>query len=160
MALETGTYISDLVATNPLGSDAKSSGDDHIRLVKSTIKTTFPNISGAVTPTHIEINYLSGVTSLIQPQINALSTGKGNVSGQAWTGTQDFTGSTVTVATQAPGDNSTKAASTAFVVATALSVSLPGQTGNYGLGITTDGTTPSWNLSIPDAWAILKMVGY
>ena len=33
MALETGTYISDLVATNPVASDAKSQGDDHIRLI-------------------------------------------------------------------------------------------------------------------------------
>lgn len=49
--LETGTYISDLVATNPLSSDLASTADDHIRLLKSTIKTTFPNINGAVTAT-------------------------------------------------------------------------------------------------------------
>ena len=38
---------------------------------------------------------------------------------QAWTAQQDFTGTTALVATQAPGDNSTKAASTAFVAAAA-----------------------------------------
>jgi hypothetical protein len=70
MALETGTYISDLVATNPLGSDLKSQGDDHIRLLKSTIKATFPNIAGAVTPTHTELNFVDGVTSAIQTQID------------------------------------------------------------------------------------------
>ena len=42
--LETGTYISDLVATNPLSSDLASTADDHIRLLKSTIKTTFPKL--------------------------------------------------------------------------------------------------------------------
>lgn len=54
--LEAGTYISDLVATNPLGSDLASTLDDHIRLVKSTIKTTFPNINGAVTVTDEQLN--------------------------------------------------------------------------------------------------------
>lgn len=56
MALETGTYISDLVSTNPASGDNVSQGDDHIRLLKSTVKQTFPNISGAVTPTHTQIN--------------------------------------------------------------------------------------------------------
>lgn len=55
-ALEGGTYISDLVATNPLGSDLASTLDDHIRLLKSTIKNTFPNINGAVTVTDEQLN--------------------------------------------------------------------------------------------------------
>jgi hypothetical protein len=54
--LETGTYISDLVATNPLSSDLSSTADDHIRLLKSTIKTTFPNINGAVTSTDEQLS--------------------------------------------------------------------------------------------------------
>lgn len=70
MGLESATYISDLNTSNPAASDAKSQGDDHIRLLKSTIKTTFPNVSGAVTPTHTEINYVDGVTSAIQTQID------------------------------------------------------------------------------------------
>ena len=43
MALETGTYISDLVSANPPGTDAISQGDDHIRLLKSTIQASFPS---------------------------------------------------------------------------------------------------------------------
>lgn len=63
MALETGTYISDLVTTNPVGgTDPKSQGDDHIRLIKSTLQTTFPNVSGAMTSTHTELNNLDGYT--------------------------------------------------------------------------------------------------
>lgn len=54
--LETGTYISDLVATNPLSSDLASTADDHLRLIKSTVKTTFPNINGAVTSTDEQLN--------------------------------------------------------------------------------------------------------
>lgn len=105
MSLETGTYISDLVVTNPTSSDPKSQGDDHIRLVKSAVKATFPNVAGAVTPTHAELNYVGGVTSAIQTQINA----KGAIAGQAWTGSHTFP-------TQAIGDNSTKAATTEYVM--------------------------------------------
>ena len=71
MALETGTYISDLVVTNPTATDLKSQGDDHLRLVKSTIKNTFPNVTGVVTPSHTELGYVTGVTSAIQAQLNA-----------------------------------------------------------------------------------------
>lgn len=70
MALETGTYISDLVATNPASTDPKSAGDDHLRLLKETIKSTLPGLTGAVTATHTELNYVVGVTSAIQPQID------------------------------------------------------------------------------------------
>jgi hypothetical protein len=63
MALETGTYINSLVATNPTGSDAKSAGDDHLRLIKSTLKSTFPSVTGAVSATHTELNLLDGVTA-------------------------------------------------------------------------------------------------
>lgn len=56
MALETGTYIDDLVATNPASTDALSAADDHIRLIKSTLKATFPNITGPVTGTQAILN--------------------------------------------------------------------------------------------------------
>lgn len=73
MALETATYISGLVSTNPLSSDPKSQGDDHLRLIKSTLQATFPNITGAVTATHTELSYVSGVTSGIQGQLDAIT---------------------------------------------------------------------------------------
>jgi microcystin-dependent protein len=56
MALESATYINGLVPTNPLGNDPKSQGDDHVRLIKSTLKNTFPNVTGAVTVTQDQIN--------------------------------------------------------------------------------------------------------
>lgn len=57
MGLETGTFINSLNTANPVGAtDPKSQGDDHIRLLKSTIKNTFPNITGAVTLTHTQLN--------------------------------------------------------------------------------------------------------
>ena len=48
MALETGTVINDLVITNPGAGDQKSQGDDHLRLLKTTIKNSFPGFSGPV----------------------------------------------------------------------------------------------------------------
>src|SRR5262245_16533370 len=42
MALEGASYINDLVTGNPPGTDSKSQGDDHIRLIKTVLKNTFP----------------------------------------------------------------------------------------------------------------------
>lgn len=117
MGLESGTYISDLVATNPTASDPKSQGDDHLRLVKSTVKATFPNITGAVTPTQVELNTLVGANS---------------------------TGASIKVVTQVATDSSTNAASTAYVSNKAFQTALPAQTGNAGKYVTTDGATASW----------------
>lgn len=47
MALETATYVGELVSTNPPGTDNKSQGDDHLRLIKATIQATFPGMAGA-----------------------------------------------------------------------------------------------------------------
>jgi hypothetical protein len=48
MALETGSYINDLVVTNPVAADPKSQGDDHIRLIKSALKETLNGFTGAI----------------------------------------------------------------------------------------------------------------
>lgn len=109
MALETGTYISDLVITNPVIGDDVGQGDDHLRLVKATVKTTFPNVTGAVTPTHTQLNFVSGVTSALQTQIDA----KAPLASPALTGTP-------TVPTATAGTNTTQIASTAFVTGEAL----------------------------------------
>lgn len=46
MALETASYVGDLVATNPTSTDPKSQGDDHLRLLKSVLLSTFVGLSG------------------------------------------------------------------------------------------------------------------
>lgn len=56
MPLELGTYLSDLVSSNPVGSDNKSTADDHLRLIKSTLKASFPAVAGPVTKSHSELN--------------------------------------------------------------------------------------------------------
>jgi len=52
--------------------------------------------------------------------------------------------SNFTTDTQATTDNSTKPATTAFVNAVAFSAALPGQVGNAGKLVTTDGTNAGW----------------
>ena len=49
-----------------------------------------------------------------------------------------------TAPTAVPGTNSVQIATTAFVAAAAFSAALPGQSGNAGKFITTDGTSASW----------------
>lgn len=56
MSLESATYINSLVETNPLGSDPLSDADGHLRLIKATLKATFPNITGPVTATQASLN--------------------------------------------------------------------------------------------------------
>lgn len=120
MGLETATYINALVATNPTSADPKSQGDDHIRLLKYAIKASFPNVAGAVTASHTELNLLTGITY-------ALAAADGS-----------------NLTTPLPGDSSTKIATTAFVAAAALSATLPGQTGNNGKYLKTDGVNATW----------------
>lgn len=80
------------------------------------------------------------------------------LAGATYTGAHDFTAGTTTVATQSAGDATTKAASTAFVSATAFSAALPGQTGNAGKYVTTNGTTASWQM--PPAIATFNQTNY
>ena len=56
MALESGTFIDSLNASNPTSTDIVSQADDHLRLIKSTIEATFPNINAAVTATPAALN--------------------------------------------------------------------------------------------------------
>lgn len=102
MTVETSTYLSELNPSYPALGDAVSEGDDHIRKIKADLKATFPNFTAIpCTPSSVELNYVTGVTSAIQTQINQL-------------------------------------------IADDLSSALPGQTGNAGKFIKTDGSAASW----------------
>jgi hypothetical protein len=173
MSLETGTFISDLVVTNPLNTDQKAQGAGHLRLLKSTVKATFPAITGAVTPTHTELNFVAGVTSSIQAQLGNEIARAAPLASPVFTGTPTvptaiagtittqvastayvannfaglvspaFTG-VPTAPTASVGVSTTQIASTAFVSATAFATALPGQAGNAGKFLTTDGTNASF----------------
>ena len=63
MALESATYISGLVTTNPTGSDSISQGDDHIRLIKTVLKNSLPNVTTATTPVVSVTHAIQATTS-------------------------------------------------------------------------------------------------
>ena len=64
MGVETATFISQLSATNPLGTDPISEGDNQIRLVKDVLQKQFTTLgAAAVTTTAGELNILDGVTA-------------------------------------------------------------------------------------------------
>ena len=138
MAVETATNISQLDATLPTGNDLKSEGDNHIRLLKSAIKLTWPNVTTTLNASSVEFNYLTGVTSLIQAQIDA----KAPLASPALTGAP-------TAPTAPFGTATTQLATTAFVSAQAFSLNLPGQTGNARKFLGTDGSSASWQDPIP-----------
>jgi len=62
MALESATYISELVDTNPTVSDPVGQGDDHLKMIKTVLKTQFSGLAGttAITTDEAEMNLLDG----------------------------------------------------------------------------------------------------
>lgn len=59
MTVESASYISQFNTSYPAASDDISEGDDHIRLVKSVLKTQFPNLATtAVNQTSNQLNKL------------------------------------------------------------------------------------------------------
>ena len=90
MTVETATLISDLNASYPSATDPKSEGDNHIRLIKSALKATFPNFTDVVLANQTQINHSVGVTSPIQTQLD----GKLSKSGGAVIGDVSITGAT------------------------------------------------------------------
>lgn len=73
MGLEAAVYIDELVTANPVGTDDRSFGDDHIRMLKRVLKNSFPNISGPVTMTDVEMNNIIG--NLVPPGIISMWSG-------------------------------------------------------------------------------------
>ena len=68
MGLETGSTISSFITSNPTSSDPVNQGDDHLRLIKSVLKSQFPGAAGngfatAITATEAELNALHGLTN-------------------------------------------------------------------------------------------------
>lgn|SRR5574343_57304 len=141
MTIESATYISDLNASYPESGSAKSQGDDHLRLVKATIKATWPAITGAVTASHTELGYVYGVTGPLQAQLNL----KAPLASPAFTGTvtgeiASFTGNVSVAYPTINGHAATKL----YVDTVAFAAALPAQTGKARQVVTTDGSAGSF----------------
>lgn len=77
MAVESTNLISGLVTTNPSSTDPVYQGPAHFALLKTVLKHVFPGAGGVgfakpITATEDEINRLTGVTSNVQTQIDAI----------------------------------------------------------------------------------------
>ena len=77
MPLESGDFIPELNANNPLGNDPKSEGDDHLRLIKRATLGSFPGFVGTTA--------VPKSVSLTEDQLNdaAQKSAAENISG-AW----------------------------------------------------------------------------
>ena len=52
MAVETGSWISDLVPAQPTGTSVVSEGAGHLRIIKSVLQLSFPNVNDDVNAIH------------------------------------------------------------------------------------------------------------
>ena len=84
-----------------------------------------------------EATLRANADTALQSNIDAVNASKAGLNSPAFTGTP-------TAPTAAPGTNTTQLATTAFVIAQAFASALPGQTGNAGKMLTTDGTNAGW----------------
>lgn len=62
MPVESAGFISQLVPTQPQGGESISEGDDHIRVIKGAVKSSFPNINSQVTATPEQLNSIGTLT--------------------------------------------------------------------------------------------------
>lgn len=73
MTVETANFINQLNVALPANLDVAREGDDHFRLIKTVLKNSFPNIGGAMTLTHTQLNALLGLAVPPNPQQGAVS---------------------------------------------------------------------------------------
>ena len=112
MATENASYISELNAAYPADGDAVGEGGGtttgtgstrgHLNMIKYALKTQFSGLTGttAITTSEAELNYVDGVTSAIQTQIDAKGVGDAVLSAdQSWSGSQRGTPQTITEGT-------------------------------------------------------------
>jgi hypothetical protein len=105
----------------------------------ATLDTAELNILDGVTASTAEINLLDGVTSTTD-EINSIHL-KANIDSPTLTGTPR-------APTGAAGSGGTQIATHDYVNSTILNVSLPGQAGNAGALMQTDGTNANWTKTI------------
>jgi len=65
MSVESATYITQLSTANPAAGDPRSQGDDHLRLIKSVLTSSFPNVDGPLDASMIDYS-ASGSPSVSQ----------------------------------------------------------------------------------------------
>jgi len=165
MPLEGASYIHELVETNPVDTtDQVASLGAHTRLIKLAAKNTFPNVLGAVTASHTEMNYLVGVTAPIQAQLDSRAAASHTHAAA------DITSGVLGLARGGTGESSAAAAAQAFLNAvggtpgnilfrgaSGWSVLPPGTAGQL-LRMNSGATAPEWaNININTSGGPLRV---
>jgi hypothetical protein len=73
ISTDFSTWSGTAASNQPDSGDTATVQAD-LQAIQAAIRTVFPAINGAVLPTHTELNYVDGVTSAIQTQLNARTT--------------------------------------------------------------------------------------
>lgn len=170
MPLETGVNLADLVVTNPAAGDLKSAGDDHIRLVKATLRNAFAGFTGSVfvtgtdggavnaytlTPATPLPAYGTRMLAAFSPTVNGTGAATMNISGLGAVAIKSVTGAAMTLGDLIVGQvylaiyNGTEFRLTAmtknYIDQLAFAAAgFPNQAGNAGKALVTDGTNPAW----------------
>lgn len=175
MSLETGTFIDDLVSTNPVSAtDLVRYGAGHLRLLKTALKNSFAGTGGAVMVAGVDAGTVNAIVITPTPALTEYTTRMLVV----WHQTTSNTGATtinisglgaksvvsVANAALASGDLvagrvyvgiyddtsvQLEAVTKNYVDQLAFSTALPAQTGNSGKYLTTNGTSASWSAIPP-----------
>jgi len=170
MGLETGNYIADLNSSNPTGSDGKSAGDNHLRLIKSLLKNSFPGFSGPVvvagtvggtgdvvtiTPATALVSYVSPMVLVFVPGATNTTAVTVNISALGAKALKSPAAADLSAGDLVSGEpvlavydgtyfrmlHPTKS----YIDQLAFSTALPSQAGNAGKFVKTDGSTATWD---------------
>jgi len=133
---ESATYIHQLTPATPLGSTTARDGDNEIRQLKSVLQANFPYLTGPLAATDTELNYVDGVTSGIQAQLNL----KAPLASPTFSGTATFS---AIILVPTPTANM-HAATKLYVDSAAFSAALPAQATAARKVISTDGSNAAW----------------
>lgn len=147
MALETASYLSQLVATNPAHTDGLSQADSHARLIKAALLATFPNFTAAA---------LTSTQAQLDAAVAAVASGATSL---ADAGAFFKTNTTDGITNPAAGEVDLKAAGVVSLKAKATGIEIPGTitpTGAYlgGTGqlMPVGATCVWWNNTLPTGY--------
>lgn len=170
MALESGNFLAALDPNNPAPNDAKSKGDDHLRLLKKALRDSFVGFTGAVLAGGTDVG--TSNTYILNPATNLPAYSKNlvvfwlpsstnggastiNISGLGAVPIRRIDGTTLENGDIANGEpvamlyTGTEfrmvTVTKQYVASLVFNGVLPSQTGNAGKPLITNGTTASFS---------------
>jgi hypothetical protein len=172
MTVENANYIGGLIRTSPTPQDFKKEGDDQIRLIKSVLLNSVLGFPGAVVVQGVDsgaanayvlnppqplLSYTVGTMVLMTPANTNGGASTLNISSLGARPIQRIDGTAVANGDLMPGVPALMAydgtafrmlsVTKAYIDSLAQNAALPGQTGNAGKPLITNGTTASFSTS-------------